>query len=158
MLLKSTDREPSGIPQRRLDDAVGEKETVIAHGSEVRGRIQGPNTVRVAGFFEGDISIDGMLWIGQQGEVQGTVNARDLIIEGQMKGDVASSDRIEIQASGRVIGNISCHRLAMAEGCFFQGAIKMPGGESNPLTFVEKRQSGAGEAEPETGDGIRVSS
>ncbi len=156
MLSRPKEREPSEVPQRRLEDAVGEKETVIAHGTEVRGKIQGPNTVRVAGFFEGEISIDGMIWIGQQGEVQGTVKARDMIIEGQMKGDVASSERIEIRASGRVIGNINCHKnchkLAMAEGCFFQGEIKMPGEETKPLTFVEERQSGKDEAEPETGD------
>ncbi len=152
MLLKPKDREQSEVPQRRLEDAVGEKETVIAHGTEVRGRIQGPNTVRVAGFFEGEISIDGMIWIGQQGEVQGTVKARDMIIEGQMKGDVASSERIEIRASGRVIGNLRCNKLALAEGCFFQGEIKMPGEETKPLTFVEKRQRGKDEAEPETGN------
>jgi cytoskeletal protein CcmA (bactofilin family) len=157
MLLKSKGGEPSEVPQRRLEDDVGEKETVIVHGTEVRGMIQGPNTVRVAGFFEGEISIDGMLWIGQQGEVQGSVKARDMIIEGQMKGDVESSERIEIRGSGRVIGNINCHKLAMAEGCFFQGEIKMPKEETKPLTSVEKRQSGKDEAELETGDRIRVS-
>ncbi|HSC72226.1 MAG TPA: polymer-forming cytoskeletal protein, partial [Candidatus Methylomirabilis sp.] len=122
-MLNPKARELSEVPQRRLEDAVGEKETVIANGTEVRGMIQGPNTVRVAGFFEGEISIDSMIWICRQGEVQGTVKARDMIIEGQMKGDVESSERIEIRASGRVIGDIRCHKLAMAEGCFFQGAI-----------------------------------
>ncbi len=80
------------------------------------------------------------------------MKARDMIIEGQMKGDVESSERIEIRASGRIIGNLNCHKLALAEGCFFQGAIKMPGEDNRPLTFVEKRQSGADEAKPETGD------
>jgi cytoskeletal protein CcmA (bactofilin family) len=60
MLLRPRDREQSEVPQRRLEDAVGEKETVIANGTEVRGMIQGPTTVRVAGFFEGKISIEGM--------------------------------------------------------------------------------------------------
>ncbi len=152
MLLKPTAREPSEGPQRRLEDAVGDKETVIAHDTEVHGRIQGPNTVRVAGFLEGEIRSEGLVWIDKQGEVQGTVTARDMIIEGQMKGDVAASGRIEIRASGRVLGNLSCHKLALAEGCFFQGAIKMPGEETQPLTLVEKRQSGADEAEPETRD------
>jgi cytoskeletal protein CcmA (bactofilin family) len=141
MLLRPKRGEQAEVPQRRLEDAVGEKETVIVNGTEVRGRIQGPNTVRIAGFFEGEISIDGMLWIGQHGEVQGRVKARDMIIEGQMKGEVESSERIEIRASGRVIGNINCHKLALAEGCFFQGEIKMPEGESNLLTFVEKRET-----------------
>ena len=139
MFRKQGGTEQPAIPQRRLEDEAGEKETVIANGTEVHGRIQGSNTVRIAGFFEGEIRLDGLLWIGQHGEVQGTVTARDMIIEGQMKGAVASADRVEIRASGRVLGNISCHKLALAEGCFFQGEIKMPEGEGQPLTFVEKR-------------------
>jgi hypothetical protein len=40
---------------------------------------------------------------------------------------------------------------------FFQGEIKMPKEETKALTFVEERQSGKDEAEPETGNRIRVS-
>ncbi len=152
MLLRPKDREQSEVPQRRLEDEVGVRETVIAHGTKVHGTVQGQNNVRVAGFLEGEIRIEGLVWIDKQGEVQGTVTARDMIIEGQMKGDIASSERIEVRASGRVIGNLSCQKLALAEGCFFQGEIKMPGDETKPLTFVEKRQSGEAEAEPETRD------
>ena len=99
-MFRPKDREQSEVPQRRLEDTVGEKETVIAHGTEVRGRIQGPNTVRVAGFLEGELRSEGLVWIDKQGEVQGTVTARDMIIEGQMTGDVAASGRIEVRASG----------------------------------------------------------
>ncbi len=152
MFRKPPGNEHAEPPQRRLEDEVGVKETVIAHGTTVHGTVQGPTAVRVAGFLEGEIRSDGLVWIDKQGEVQGTVSARDMIIEGQLKGDVAASGRIEVRASGRVIGNINCHKLALAEGCFFQGEIKMPGEEIKPLTFVEKRQSGKDEAEPETGD------
>jgi cytoskeletal protein CcmA (bactofilin family) len=141
MLRRPAGQEEIETPHRSLEDTVGVQETVITDGSTVHGTIQGRNTVRVAGFFEGEISLDGLLWIGQHGEVQGTVTARDMIIEGQMKGDVASSDRVEIRASGRVLGNISCHKLALAEGCFFQGEIKMSEGEGKPLAFVEKRET-----------------
>ncbi len=139
-------REPTGqdqaeTPHRRLEDEAGATETVIAPGTQVHGTIQGGTTVRVAGFLEGEIRSEGLIWIEKHGEVQGTVTAGDMIIEGQMQGDIASSGRIEVRASGRGIGILRCNKLAMAEGCFFQGEIKMPGGESNPLTFVEKRET-----------------
>ncbi len=141
MFRKPPGNEHAEPPQRRLEDEVGVKETVIAHGTTVHGTVQGPTAVRVAGFLEGEIRSDGLIWIEKHGEVQGTVTAADMIIDGQMKGDLASSGRIEVRASGRVNGIIKCNKLAMAEGCFFQGEIKMPGGESNPLTFVEKRET-----------------
>jgi cytoskeletal protein CcmA (bactofilin family) len=150
MFLKPKGTEQPEIPQRRLEDEVGGTETMIANGTKVHGTIQGRNSVRVAGFFEGEISTEGLVWIDKQGEVLGTVKAPGVIIEGQIKGDIDSSEKIEVRASGRVIGNIRCKKIAMAEGCFFQGEIKMPGEESQPLTFVEKRQSAEGE--PETGN------
>ncbi len=152
MFRKPPGNEHAEPPQRRLEDEVRVKETVIAHGTTVHGTVQGQNTVRVAGFLEGEIRSDGLVWIDKQGEVQGTVTARGVIIEGQMKGDVAASGRIEVRASGRVIGNLSCHKLALAEGCFFQGEIKMPGEETKPLTFVERRENVRKAGGPETGD------
>ncbi len=151
MFRKPANREPVEAPQRRLEDEVGTKETVIAQGTKVHGTIQGGTSVRVAGFLEGEIRIEGLVWIEKQGEVQGTVSARGMIIEGQIKGDIESSEKIEVRASAQVTGNIRCNKLAMAEGCFFQGQIKMPGEGSQPLTFVEKRQSAETEGEPETG-------
>lgn len=128
------------------------QETVIPHGTRVHGTIQGRNGVHVAGFFEGEINVEGWVWIDKQGEVQGTVKAPGVIIEGQIKGDIESSEKIEVRASGRVIGNMRCTKLALAEGCFIQGEIKMPGEESKPLICAEKRKTPEDEGGPETGD------
>ena len=104
MFLKPKGTEQPEIPQRRLEDEVGGTETMIANGTKVHGTIQGRNSVRVAGFFEGEISTEGLVWIDKQGEVLGTVKAPGVIIEGQIKGDIDSSEKIEVRASGRVIG------------------------------------------------------
>jgi cytoskeletal protein CcmA (bactofilin family) len=143
MFTKSGSKEEPETPQRRLEDEIGATETLIASGARVHGGIQGQTSVRVAGFFEGEIRVESVVWIAKHGEVQGTVGARGVIIEGQITGDIEASERIEIRASGRVVGNIRCSKLAMAEGCFVQGEIKMSGEESKPLTFTERRSIAA---------------
>jgi cytoskeletal protein CcmA (bactofilin family) len=45
-----------------------------------------------------------------------------------------------------MVGNIKAARIAIAEGCFFQGDIKMSTGDERPVSFVEKRA-----AEPPAG-------
>ncbi len=152
MFRKPTGQDQAETPHHRLEDEAGATETVIAPGTQVHGTVQGPTAVRVAGFLEGEIRSDGLVWIDKQGEVQGTITAGDMIIEGQMQGDLASSGRIEVRASGRVIGNMNCLKLAVAEGCFFQGEIKMPGEETKPLTFVERWENVREAGGPETGD------
>jgi cytoskeletal protein CcmA (bactofilin family) len=141
MFAKTRDQEPVETPQRRLEDEASVRETVIAKGSTVQGKLLGPVGVHVVGRFEGDIKIEGLLWIEPQGEVQGTVSARGVIVEGELRGNIESADKVELRTSGRVLGDIRCRKLAMAEGCFFQGGITMPEETGQPLPFVEKRQS-----------------
>ena len=152
MFRKRASQEEPETPQRRLEDEVGVQETVIPHGTKVHGTIQGRNGVRVAGFVEGEINVEGWVWIDKQGEVQGTVKAPGVIIEGQIKGDIESSEKIEVRASGRVTGNIRCNTLAVAEGGFFQGQVKMPGEVSQPLVSVKTRESPQDKGGPGTGD------
>jgi len=141
MFAKSRDQGPVETPQRRLEDEAGVRETVIATGSTVHGKLLGSVGVRVAGAFEGEIRIESLLWIERQGGVQGTVNARGVIVEGELRGNIESADKVELRSSGRVLGDIKCRKIAMAEGCFFQGGITMPEEAGQPVPFVEKRQS-----------------
>lgn len=152
MFRKRAAKEQPETPQRRREDEGGVQETLIAHGTKVHGTLQGQNRVRVAGFFEGEIRSEDLVWIEEHGEVQGTVTAREMIIEGQVKGDLDASERIEVRASGRVTGNLRCHTLALADGGFVQGEIKMLREERQPLTFVETKESPPDKGAAETGD------
>ena len=142
MFRKRARQEEPETPQRRPEDGIGMQETVIATGTKVHGTIQGRTSVHVAGFVEGDIKVDGWVCIDKQGEVQGTIKAPGVIIEGQIIGDIDCSEKIELRASGRVIGKIRCNTLVMAEGCFFQGHIRMPGEVSQPLAVVGRQRAG----------------
>ena len=147
MFAKSRDQGPVETPQRRLEDESGVRETVIAQGSTVHGKLLGQVGVRVARTFEGEVKIEGLLWIEPQGDVQGMVSARGVIVEGELRGNIESADQVELRSSGRVRGDITCRKLAMAEGCFFQGGITMPEEAGQPVPFVEKRQRPPGEGE-----------
>jgi cytoskeletal protein CcmA (bactofilin family) len=150
MFTKARDPGMAEPPQRRLEDETGVRETVIAAGSTVHGKLLGAVGVRVAGTFEGEISIESLLWIDRQGTVQGTVQARGVIVEGELRGNLEAADKVELRASGRVLGDIQCKKLALAEGCFFQGGVTMPGEGGQPAAFVEKRQRPPGAGEPQS--------
>ncbi len=137
----SREPEPGETPQRRLEDGAGVRETVIAAGSTVQGKLLGELGVRVAGTFEGEVQIAAPLVIEAPGVVQGTVRARAVIVAGELRGTIEAADKVELQSSGRVLGDITCHKLAMAEGCVFQGGITMPEEAGQPKPFGEQRPS-----------------
>ena len=91
---------------------------------------------REAGALEGEVKIEGLLGIEPHGKIEGTVRARGVLVEGELRGNIESADQVELRASGRVLGDIKCRKLAMAEGCVFQGGITMPEEAGPPVPFV----------------------
>jgi cytoskeletal protein CcmA (bactofilin family) len=126
--------------KRRLEDKMGVVETIIAQGNMFNGMITGKDSVRIAGLCEGEIKIDGVVWVENMGRIQGKVKAGGVIVEGEIDGNINSSGKVEIRAEGKVNGNIKCSKIACAEGCFFEGEIKMPGEKGDPKVFEEKRR------------------
>ena len=49
----------------------------------------------------------------------------NITIKGQMNGNTSTSDRVEITADAKVVGDIKAPRVVMAEGARFRGAVDM---------------------------------
>ena len=116
-------------------------ETFIATGSKIKGTISGRLSLRIAGHVEGQVDVDGLVWVEKTGRIEGAMKARALIIEGAINGDVESSEKTEVRSEGRIAGDITCAKIAVADGCFMQGEIKMTGKDTQPQTFMKKRRS-----------------
>jgi cytoskeletal protein CcmA (bactofilin family) len=87
--------------------------------------VTGDEDIIVEGFVEGQIRISRDLRIGPGGVVKATVEARSVVVSGELNGDCQASDRVEIQAKGCLTGNIRAPRLAIAEGAVFRGNSEM---------------------------------
>jgi cytoskeletal protein CcmA (bactofilin family) len=131
--------EPSG---RRFTDTLPTCDSTIAAGLRLRGSVSGTGSIRVEGDFEGRIEIDGLCHLARGAHVSGPIAAGDAILEGEFEGRLAVTGRVELRASATVRANIEAHTVAVAEGCFFEGHMNMPGGDasSQPVTFREKRR------------------
>lgn len=99
--------------------------SVLGSGINWRGQLGGSGGVRIEGAFEGDISVRGLLVIGESGRVTSqTIRANTVIVAGSVKGDI-TSERLEIRASGRVWGNVTTASFSTEEGAFLRGQITM---------------------------------
>ncbi len=124
----------------RLEDRNGQRATVIAANTRFEGTIGGQDTIRIAGNFEGEVSCEGMLWVEKGGQMNGPVKARWVIVEGEINGDIEAIEQIELRSDGRVIGNIGAAKIAIAQGCFFDGKARTLNVKDTPVTFMEKRK------------------
>lgn len=135
--------------QRRLEDRIGPIESVIASKTTFKGKIKSEDSVQISGNFRGDIKCEQLVKINKGGKIKGTIDSTYVIIEGELDGNIETADYVEIRAEGRIVGNINTADIAIAEGSFIQGEIKMPDKDEGPLSFVEKRGE---EEQQETGE------
>ncbi len=73
---------------------------------------------------EGSITLRGQsLTIGPNGGVRANVEARNVILHGQVDGNITASDRVELRKSASLKGDISTARIAIDDGAYFKGTI-----------------------------------
>ena len=98
---------------------------VIGAKTRIKGEITGDENVQIEGYIEGSIRISKDLRIGNGGSVKATVKAQSVVIAGELLGDCTATQRVQIEASGRMTGNIRAPRVVIVEGATFRGNSDM---------------------------------
>ena len=99
--------------------------SVLGTGIVWKGNLSGSGGVRIEGAFEGDITIRGLLVVGETGRVTcQNLRANIVIVAGAVRGDI-TCEKLEVRATGRVWGNVITAAFATEEGAFLRGQIRM---------------------------------
>jgi cytoskeletal protein CcmA (bactofilin family) len=99
------------------------KETVIAAGLTIDGKIEGTGHVRMAGRFKGDVNVDGDLTIEPGAKITGSVRASTVTIGGELEGNIDGASRVELLASGVLNGDLKAGSLTVAGGSRMRGNV-----------------------------------
>ncbi len=117
------------VAKRRREATVS---VFLGDNSSLEGLMTFSGEARIDGNFKGEIKGEGRLWIGPGAKVEATIEATQVVISGQVHGDVSASERLEINVPGKLVGNISAPIVLMDEGVNFRGHCRMTdGGDDN---------------------------
>jgi cytoskeletal protein CcmA (bactofilin family) len=121
---QSRKRESASTAQR---GAQGDKfMAMIGQSIVFKGELTGDEDLEIDGQVEGDVNLKNhQLTIGANGHLKAEVAAKSIIIIGRVKGNLVATERIEIQATGVVEGDIHAPRLNIQEGAVLNGSIDM---------------------------------
>ena len=104
------------------DSAVSSKmETIVGTQTIVQGTLASHGSIRIDGKLEGGITEAASVIIGENGEVQGDVNANHIIIGGKIIGNMIATTSLEILTNAKIHGDIRTSNLSIAEGATFEG-------------------------------------
>jgi cytoskeletal protein CcmA (bactofilin family) len=109
--------------QRMGDDAV---ESVIGEGTTVEGTFRSEHPIRIHGTVQGEVESKHRVVIEAGAKVQAKVLAQEIVVRGEVNGELTGSGKVEITATGRVTGEISARAMVMDDGAYFQGHLEMP--------------------------------
>ena len=92
----------------------------------VSGNIRTVGSLRIDGHLEGCILDADTVVIGVGASVVGDVQARELVVGGELTGNVLASERVELQATAIVNGDIATQVVLVQEGGVINGRVRMP--------------------------------
>jgi cytoskeletal protein CcmA (bactofilin family) len=91
-----------------------------------KGEISGNEDLHLDGSVEGLIHLeDRKLVIGASAKVTADVIAREVVVYGNVKGNLQARDRIEIKKDGSVVGDLTTARIMIEDGAYFKGSIEI---------------------------------
>lgn len=116
---------PTSTPTSSPPPARDAIENMLGRSCVVRGDLTAEGAIRIDGTVEGSVSSKGAVVVGESGVVRGGVSGCDVVIAGQVLGDIVCPGHLEILAKGRVEGDIEAQSMRIETGGVFCGTSRM---------------------------------
>jgi len=114
----------------------------LGRDTEFEGKFSFTGAVRIDGKLSGEIFSSGTLIVGESAVIRSQINVADMIISGEVHGDIFAENKIEIKVPGKLFGNIQTPKLVIEEGVIFEGNCKMKDVGSKDLAISPARTEG----------------
>jgi cytoskeletal protein CcmA (bactofilin family) len=135
------DHTPKGQNER---DSLNIGKSVV-----IKGELNGSEDLTIEGHVEGKIDLcEHALTIGPNGKIKAQLNAKSVIIFGEVTGNVTASEKVDIRENGSVEGDITAPRVAIAEGAHFRGSVDMQNKSGKPQPAQARAAAAAVDVRP----------
>lgn len=114
---------------------MAEKSTIsglILDGTKIEGKCTFKDKMRIDGDFSGEIESENQLIIGKSAKVHAIVSVGELIVMGQLEGEIKKCGNLQVMEGGKVIGDINVSRLEIKPGAIFHGKCSMITQQTQP--------------------------
>ena len=130
-------KEPTPVSSTpfRTPESDSRNTATIGKAVKIVGQIFTKEDLYVDGDVEGTIeSQENKVTVGPNGRVQASIRAREVIILGQVQGNVETSDKVDIRKDAKLVGDITTSRISIEDGALFKGSIDIKKPEPKAAT------------------------
>ena len=106
----------------RNHEPEGAMNTIVGKGTKIEGKMDVTQSIRIDGIFKGTLSATDTLIVGATGELL-EVNAKvkNAIIGGNIKGNISATNKVTLESTSRLEGDLTAKLLIIEEGALFTG-------------------------------------
>jgi cytoskeletal protein CcmA (bactofilin family) len=97
----------------------------IGKGTYIEGNIKTESSLRVDGIVKGKLICKNTLTLGENGQIEGDVEASNAIIGGKIKGKIIVGDKLVLESKSSLKGELKAKKLIIDEGAVFDGTSDM---------------------------------
>jgi cytoskeletal protein CcmA (bactofilin family) len=116
------DEEGNELKRRRTDQIPF---SIIASDMTVIGDLETEGVVRIEGRVKGTVRVGTQVLVAQGAVIEGDLHTEEAVIAGRVSGAIHAKERVELQASSMVAGDILTPRISIVEGAKVTGEVKM---------------------------------
>jgi cytoskeletal protein CcmA (bactofilin family) len=118
-------------------------DTLVGQGTEITGDLVFSGGLHVDGTIKGNVAAEegstALLILSEFGRIEGEVTVPNMVLNGEIVGDVFGSTRVELAPKARVKGSVYYNLLEMAIGAEVNGGlIHQPQGGNLPKRLEDK--------------------
>lgn len=116
----------STMPARSYEPDVPRGTATIGKSVLIKGQILSKEDLVIDGSVEGSVEAqENRITIGPNGRVVANVKARDVVVLGQLKGNIEASGRVDIRKGANLVGDIRYAKISIEEGADLRGSLEM---------------------------------
>lgn len=126
-----------------------EEKTVIGEHISIEGSIRGEENLEIEGSMKGSIDLEKHNFrVGPNGQVEGEINARNVSVSGEFRGNIKSHEKVEITREADFYGEIKAKSISIEDGAYIKGVIELDREPNRKSSGAQKLNATAA---PETG-------
>ncbi len=99
--------------------------SILSEGVKFNGKLSSDGNVRIDGEFDGELVVNGNLTLGEKSKGKGTISATNIICGGIVNGSIEVSEKLVLETTAKIEGDISAKILVISEGASFKGTSNM---------------------------------
>jgi cytoskeletal protein CcmA (bactofilin family) len=126
-------------------------DTLIGQGTVINGDLVFSGGLHVDGRINGNVSAEegstALLILSEFGHIEGEVTVPNMVLNGEIIGDVFGSTRVELAPKSRIRGSVYYNLIEMAIGAEVNGGlVHQPQGSELPKRLEDKSESHIGDS------------